>query len=423
MRAGTRTRPAPWPAEFLENGAETRTRDSIIGPGYHPCFRVTRKGGLSMISSLKISGYRAFDRFEMADLGRVNLLVGGNNSGKTSILEGLYILASASNATALWQVLARRGEQIVPEPTSNRGVQAEADVSHLFHGHEISPGTELSLSTTNDSPSRSVKYRIDAVKPEEHPHLVAQFADEGLTGPRLALWISGAPDYALPPLILSRLGTLRVEILQQFINVRSPKSEAGNAQYVTTESLNVAQISQLWNSIVLTPDEERVIKALQVLEKRVERIAQVQTGLIQYPGQGFLLPSRGGFFVKLADNDQRIPIGSFGDGVWRMLALVVALVRAKDSLLLIDEIDTGLHYTVMEDMWRLVYEAAELFNVQVFATTHSYDCVHSLAAVCRDTSNERGAITIQRIEATKKKATAFTEAQVRLIAEREIEVR
>jgi predicted ATPase len=377
-----------------------------------------------MISSLKISGYRAFDTFDMANLGRVNLLVGGNNSGKTSILEALFILASGNTATALWQVLARRGEQVIPDLSPNRGGgQAEADVSHLFHGHEISIGTELSLSTTNDSPGRSVKYRIDVLRPEEHAQLLAQFPDEGLTGPRLALWVTGTPNYALPPLVLSRLGTLRVDVLQQFINVRNPRTETGTAQYVTTESLNVAQLSQLWNAIVLTTDEDRVTRALQILEKRVERIAQVQTGYIQFPGQGFTLPSRGGFFVKLAGDEKRIPIGSFGDGVWRMFALVVALVRAKDSILLIDEVDTGLHYTVMEDMWKLVHEAAELFNVQVFATTHSYDCVHSLASVCRDTPNEKGAITIQRVETHKKKATAFTEAQIRLVAEREIEVR
>ena len=96
-----------------------------------------------MISSLKISGYRAFERFEMTDLGRVNFLVGRNNTGETSILEGLYILASGINMGVLWQVLARRGEQVMPEPNPNRPFQAEVDISHLFHGHEISRALSL----------------------------------------------------------------------------------------------------------------------------------------------------------------------------------------------------------------------------------------------------------------------------------------
>jgi predicted ATPase len=375
-----------------------------------------------MISSVKINGYRAFAEFEMANLGRVNLVVGRNNTGKTSILEGLYILASGNNPSALWHVLARRGEQVLPEAT-NRAMQAEADVSHLFYGHEIAAGTELSLSTINDKPSRSLKYRIDEAKPEEHPQLFAPLADEGLAGSRLALWVSGRPDFAMPPLPLSRVGSLRVETLQQYINLRVPKVEVGTAQFITTESLSIAQILQLWNAIVLTPNEDRIIKALQILEKRIERIAQVQIGMIQYPGAGFSLPSRGGFFVRLAGDEKRIPIGSFGDGIWRMLAIVVALVQAKDNLLLVDEIDTGLHYTVMADMWKLVREAAQLFNVQVFATTHSYDCIHSLATICEADRETDSKVTIQRIEVGKTKAIPYTEGEIKEASRWHIEVR
>jgi predicted ATP-dependent endonuclease of OLD family len=106
-----------------------------------------------------------------------------------------------------------------------------------------------------------------------------------------------------------------------------------------------------------------------------------------------------------------------------MLALAVAVVQAKDSLLLVDEIDTGLHYTVMADMWKLINEAAELFNVQVFATTHSYDCVHSLAGICKEVEDAKSEITIQRIEAGKGQAVPFTEAEILAAAERNIEMR
>jgi predicted ATPase len=400
-------------------------RDLVTGAGYDIVSRVARKDRQVMISSLKISGYRTFEQFEMGDLGRVNLLVGRNNTGKTSILEGLFILASGANLGVLWQVLARRGEQVMPEPNPNRPFQAEADISHLFYGHEISAGKEFVFSTTNDKPGRSVKYKIEEAKPEEHPQLFAHLADEALTSPRLALWTTGTPDFALPPMPVSRLGSLRIEALQQFMQMtqRQPKNEGGSAQLITTESLAVQQIAQLWSSIVLTPDEDRIVKALQILESRIERIAQVQTGPIQYPGLGFSFPTRGGFYLRLSDNERRVPIGSFGDGMWRMLAIAVSLVRAKDNILLIDEIDTGLHYSVMADMWRLVYEAADLFNVQVFATTHSYDCVHSLSTICAPGMSDRREITIQRIEQNKRKSVPFSESEIKMAAERQIEIR
>ena len=64
-----------------------------------------------MISSLSIQGYRGFEHFEMPDLGRINLLVGTNNSGKTSILEAVSILESSGDVIRLWNILYKRGER------------------------------------------------------------------------------------------------------------------------------------------------------------------------------------------------------------------------------------------------------------------------------------------------------------------------
>lgn len=121
--------------------------------------------------------------------------------------------------------------------------------------------------------------------------------------------------------------------------------------------------------------------------------------------------------------EERVPIGSFGDGIWRIFALAVALSRVKGGLLLIDEIDTGLHYTVMTEMWKFVSEVCKEFKIQVFATTHSYDCVYSLAKVCHDIDDAGSEITIQRIEAGKAQSVPFAEAEIKIAAERTIEIR
>ena len=117
---------------------------------------------------------------------------------------------------------------------------------------------------------------------------------------------------------------------------------------------------------------------------------------------------------------ERIPVGSLGDGIWRLLGVALALVRASGGVLLVDEIDTGLHYSVLVDMWRLVFETARKLDVQVFATTHSRDCYEALAAV---TEPDRTEISLQRIERGKAEAVAFTELEIRQAAERGLEVR
>ncbi len=77
----------------------------------------------------------------------------------------------------------------------------------------------------------------------------------------------------------------------------------------------------------------------------------------------------------------------------------------------------------MADMWKMIYEAADRFNVQVFATTHSYDCVHSLASICREVNDSESQITIHRIETGKTDSVRFTEKQIKTAANREIEIR
>ncbi len=112
-----------------------------------------------------------------------------------------------------------------------------------------------------------------------------------------------------------------------------------------------------------------------------------------------------------------------GDGIWRMLGLALALVRAEGGILLVDEIDTGLHFTVMSNMWRLIYNTAKRLNVQVFATTHSRDCYESLAVICREDVSKGSDITIQRIERDRQVAIGYTEQEIIAAAQRGMEVR
>ena len=64
-----------------------------------------------------------------------------------------------------------------------------------------------------------------------------------------------------------------------------------------------------------------------------------------------------------------------GEGIYRILTIAMYLVTAENKVLLVDEIETGLHYEAQTDMWRLILETAKELNVQVFATTHSWVCI------------------------------------------------
>src|SRR5437870_8122073 len=108
-----------------------------------------------MISSIQIIGYRGFEHFEVSALGRVNLLVGTNNSGKTSVLEAIHLLNSRGDPVALWQVLFRRGERLATTIDRSHDRPPELDASHLFTGHGLHLGSKFSLIAKNQTPERS----------------------------------------------------------------------------------------------------------------------------------------------------------------------------------------------------------------------------------------------------------------------------
>lgn len=69
-----------------------------------------------------------------------------------------------------------------------------------------------------------------------------------------------------------------------------------------------------------------------------------------------------------------------GDGITRLFHIILALVNAKNGVLLVDEFENGLHWSVQEKVWETVFQLAERLDVQVFATTHSRDCVQAFQA-------------------------------------------
>jgi hypothetical protein len=96
-----------------------------------------------------------------------------------------------------------------------------------------------------------------------------------------------------------------------------------------------------------------------------------------------------GFYASLNGHQDLVPIWSVGDGFRHLLSIVTAVASCRDGIVLIDEIENGLHYSVLPDVWTAVNKAAEEANVQVFATTHSRECVVAAEQVFEATSDEQ----------------------------------
>ncbi|HEX2690001.1 MAG TPA: ATP-binding protein [Kofleriaceae bacterium] len=373
-----------------------------------------------MLRNLRISGFRGLREFAMSGLGRVNLLVGTNNCGKTSVLESIHMLSVPGSPLPLWQAQLRRGELI--DATTERQI----DVAHLFYGRTLALGTGFTIKgngTTGqqDLAASLVVHERQKLPPGMQREMFAddeENSDDILAAPGLfrstglgLAWTIGSSikNLGLP---ITRRGGVRDRIIFASPDVSGAETPS-EVSFITTEGLTRDSTISMFERVVLTPDEATLLRALRTIEPDIERIASVGTYARQSSRD-----VRGGLAMMVAG--QRIPIGSMGDGIWRLLGIALALVQARGGVLLVDEIDTGLHDSVLVDMWRLVFETARSLDVQVFATTHSRDCYEALAAV---TEPDRAEISLQRIEREKVEAVAFTELEIRQAADRGLEVR
>ena len=388
-----------------------------------------------MITGLKIKGFRCFNDFSLRDLGRINLLVGLNNGGKTSVLEAIQFLTFQGNFMPLYNAMMTRGEYLWPDSrTIGPDRDLEIDICRLFHDYKIETGSKITIHGKRNGFGDEAWASIDIEAMKTPTRQMDSFGgieagkqrqtylfDHNLsTSPRvMTLTWHNKPEPFKESIPLSRQGGISFKRLEKH-NLSTPGS-SGIAVFLSSTTLPVDNIVSMFEDIVLTSEEQLVIESMRIIEPAIERIASigserkiVHTG---FPG------IKGGLAVKCKGIERRIPIGSMGDGIWRMLSVSLALAAAKGGILLMDDIDTGLHFTVMENMWKLITKAAGRLDVQVFATTHNSDCWKSLAAVLRDEDAMDDSVSIQRIEKEKNQAVAFTKDEIIIAAEREIEVR
>ena len=373
-----------------------------------------------MLKSLKIENFRGFQSFELQQLGRINLLVGENNSGKTSVLEAIQIFYSRANLELLSQTMTNRGEMLWNEDRKSvvAGRERELDIRHLFYSHEISLDSKFLISGSNDNfqDSVSASICIHELDKNEQVNLFDLTAEnEDLRGLDFNISWNFSGEHEAFRLPLSSNGGLPIDYARRMR--RSLKNSIIRTLFVTSSSLTTGEMTELFDQVVLKPEEKVIVHALQTIDPAIDRIASV-SGAERYRSG-----MKGGFVVRRSDNDQRVPIGSMGDGIWRMLGLSLAAVCTKGGVLLVDEVDTGLHFTTMVTMWRMLWETAKQSNVQIFATTHSQDCWESLAELIESEQVSEDEISIHRIEKGKNKSIIFDADQIVIAAERGIEVR
>ena len=368
-----------------------------------------------MLSDLEIRNFRTFKEYEVSDLGQVNLFVGRNNSGKTTILEAAEILLSTNIATTVAGCATRRGEIYVQRDQDRTG--RYIDLSHLFYGHEYEIGTEFEIKGVESSTNLELKC---VVTPFDNSGNIDKafslFSDDDVLEPRLTLYIqhSKSKEPIILPIAFS--GSISIDSIRR--QSTKPNADEKPVSFVRTEALDSFELQGFWDSIALTEEEANIIESLRILEPMIERIAFLSSrSYYRYPN------SSGGIYVKLRNLESRVPLGSLGDGIRHLLTTSTAVSRSSHGYVMIDEIDTGLHHSVMSDMWRVLITTAQRLDVQLFATTHSLDCVRSLAWLANTQPDLCKDVRMHRVDSERRKTVVYSPDEISTAAEQHVELR
>lgn len=366
-----------------------------------------------LLDSLEIKNYRVFEHLRIEHLGRVNLVVGKNNVGKSSLLEALLLYANEGSLMTFWRILEARDEGRRPLPTSI-GERKSPDewvstIKQLFHRDK----TSLLPDAVEIGPIRPTNKTLSA----QQILYTTQIQEDGRR--RLLPFESNGSDLPddIQPALRVRFG--EQESIYRYGSVLGrQQTEATHSVFVSANGLDPIEIGQLWDNISLTDLEEDVLTGLRIIAPQVERLNLVSASSRAVSRGRDRIP-----IVKSSSFNEPIPLRSLGDGMNRLFGVLLALVNARNDFCFIDEIESGLHYSVQPNVWRLVFEVAQRLNIQVFATTHSWDCLTAFQEAARAYDQEEG-VLIRLVEKQGRIfADLFDEEDLTIVAREGIEVR
>ena len=302
-----------------------------------------------MLKRLQIRNFRGFNALEIDQLSGINLIAGKNNSGKTSLLEAIFLLAGGGNAQMAVNTNVIRGLEPNGAPVSdpfwkqlffNLDMERpiEIEVEHTHHGQ-----LALNISLEQQTATNVSLDRADGISATN------LFDERALTfryrGP------SGA-------LVESHI-RMKGEGLE---GTQPPIDIPFSAAIVLSRTRNIHEDATRLGRLRRQKQGDLLLKALQVVEPRLQSIEDNSSS-----GTPMIWGDIG--------LSELVPLPAMGEGITQIARLVLAIASAPDGVVLVDEVENGIHHSVLPDVWRAIDEAAKQFHTQIFATTHSFECI------------------------------------------------
>ncbi len=352
-----------------------------------------------MLKEFSAKNFRRFSDLVVEPLERVNLFAGKNSVGKTALLEAIFLSHGPGNPQLPTRIDRLRGLSLPPDRTWR----------WLFRNGQ--PENEISLeSVDSKGVRRSLRLHLG-----EGSSIPSQLAD----APRGNDEQDDQSALMMPPSLTTAIASTnlvlnysdsegqetkaQIEVVGDAVGIMTPQPplELPTTIFLTARSGISGEDVERFSNVELQRKHRQIVQTLKYIEPRLKSLSVVSVGGLPmiYGDVGV---------------GELVPIQLLGGGIVRLLSLTAAIANAPGGAVLVDEIENGLHHSAMVKVWRAVGAAARRFNTQVFATTHSRECIEAAHRAFSDTPKYD--FRLHRLESVKGDIRAVSYAKESLEA-------
>jgi len=291
------------------------------------------------LSYFKVENFKRFDTLEVNDIGQFNLIVGDNNVGKTSLLEALLFDESTNQFLSnIWSLL---GYRKIQPPNVNA-------INYLdFYFNNPSQSIILSFKKSTEGLIKIKKRSRSTLTADEIENFGAYFMLNTASQNLIEFELNGKKEL-------------------KFITFGDePDTFKTYIPYISFSTNYGDDILNFFSEISINTNK------LENLEKELKYFIP---NLLSIEINTALVPQTSILAIREKDANLK-PLAQYGDGFIKLLRYLLEIELCENKHLMIDEIDTGIHYSRMKEFLKKILQSAKNKNVQIFATTHSKECI------------------------------------------------
>lgn len=319
-----------------------------------------------MYKSFRVKNFRCFKDLQINDLGRVNLIAGKNNTGKTALLEAMYLHSKPLSPRVLIDLQRTRGlempqdylpkvwKQFFHQMDSTQPIRIRGSGSLPLQNHELKI-TEYSATSANDQTAKQ---------------LYSELWSRGRVGTDAHAVMSGIDRFLHFELVTDESVSPSVFYFRDPWSYENPDVEQKSFILPAQGRPSKQEVANLFSQLEIDGTLSSLIETLQVFEPNLRDLR--------------LLSPDGELIIWALLQGENLPIRLMGEGMNQICHVALTLITNPNCVVFIDEIENGIHHSVQCKVWKAIGKLARELDIQVFATTHSLEMIRAAYEAFKD---------------------------------------